>query len=85
MVAALFKHPELYVTELFHAMAGREIKLLVKLAQLYYTYLLSKPQMVCFPHLKLMYVAGTFKKKPQEQSVKKKNKTKHSRGVQTRE
>lgn len=53
-------------------MVGREIKLLVRLAQLPDTYFLREPKMGCFPSLKHMYVSEPFDKKPQEQSARKK-------------
>lgn len=78
VVTALFKTPELYIIELFHAMMDREIKLLVRLTQLPDTYFLREPKMGCFPSLKHVSMAGPFNKKPQEQSARKK-----LQGVQT--
>lgn len=66
MVIALFKHLELYIIELFHAMVTREIKLSVKLILLYDTSFLREIQMGCFSNLKHMYVSGPFNTKPQE-------------------
>lgn len=80
VVTALFKPPELYIIELFHAVVDREIKLLVRLAQLPDTYFLREPKMGCFPSLKHVFMAEPFDKKPQEQLARKK-----CQGVQTRE